>query len=62
MLQRLSVNDFKWIEEKSQYKKDFIKSIMKIIIQNILLKIMFNILKNSMKLIMIYPFPWKKEK
>ena len=38
MSQKLPTNGFKWVEDLSQFNKDFIKNTMKIVIQNILLK------------------------
>ena len=40
MSQTLPVNDFKWVEETSQFNKDFIKAIMKIVTLDTLLKLM----------------------
>ena len=37
MSQKLPVNNFQWIENKSQFKEDFIKTIMKMVIWNIFL-------------------------
>ena len=40
MSQTLPVNDFKWVEETSQFNEDFIKAIMKIVTLDTLLKLM----------------------
>ena len=53
MSQKLSVNNFEWIEG-SQFNEDFIKVVMKKVMKDIFSKLMFNILKNCMNLIMIY--------
>ena len=45
MSQKLSVNDFKWVEETSQFNEDFIKSYNDDSDEGIFLKLMFNILK-----------------
>ena len=61
MLQKLPVNNFEWIEDNSQFKKDFIKNKYKTkVLKDISLKLMFNILKNYMNFIMIYHFYLKR--
>ena len=35
MSKNLSVNGFRWVEEISQFKEDFIKAIMKIVMKDI---------------------------
>ena len=45
MSRNFSVDSFKWVEETSQFDKDFIKITMKIVMKGIFLKLMFNILK-----------------
>ena len=60
MLQKLSVNNFKWLKDPSQCNEDFIKTVMKKMIKDICLKLMFNILGNYMNFIMIYHF-YQKE-
>ena len=54
------VNDFKWVEETSQFNETLIKNIMKIAIWDILSKLMFNIFKKCMNLIMIYRLSLKE--
>ena len=61
-LQKLSVNNFTWIEDTSRFNKDFIKGIMKKVMKDIFPKLLFNILKNYMNFIMIYHFNWKESK
>ena len=61
MLQKLPVNNFEWIEDNSQFNKDFIKNKYKTkVLKDISLKLMFNILKNYMNFIMIYHFYLKR--
>ena len=60
MSQKLSVNDFKWVEETSQFNEDFIKSYNDDSDEGIFLKLMFNILKICITFTIIYPF-WLKE-
>ena len=45
MSQKLPVDGIKWVENASQFNKDFIKTTMKIVIKDIFLKLMVNILK-----------------
>ena len=61
-LQKLSVNNFTWIEDTSRFNEDFIKGIMKKVMKDIFPKLLFNILKNYMTFIMIYHFNWKESK
>ena len=56
MSQKLPVNNFGWIKDTSQFKKDFIKTIMKNMMKDFFLKLMFSILKSYMNFIMIYHF------
>ena len=56
MSQKLSVNDFKWVEETSQFNEDFIKSYNDDSDEGIFLKLMFNILKICITFTIIYPF------
>ena len=56
MSQKLPVNNFGWIKDTSQFKKDFIKTIMKNMMKDIFLKLMFSILKSYMNCIMVYHF------
>ena len=60
MSRKLPVNGFKWVEEISKFKEDFIKAIMKRVIKDISLKFIFNIQKNCMSSITIYFF-YEKE-
>ena len=60
ILQKLSVNNFEWIKDTSQFNKDFIKSYNEESDEGYFLKLMFNILKNYMNFIMIYHF-YQKE-
>ena len=46
MSQKLPVNNFKWIEDTSQSKEDFIKSFKKKVMKDIFSKLMFDIMKN----------------
>ena len=62
MSEKLPVNDFNWVEETSQFNKDFIKAIIKIVTSDILLKLMSNILKNCINVIIIYFFCLKEQK
>ena len=54
MSQKLPVNDFKWVEDISEFNEDFIKSY------TICLKLIFNILKTYITFTMIYPFCLKE--
>ena len=56
MSQKSSVNDFKWVEETSQFNEDFIKSYNDDSDEGIFLKLMFNILKICITFTIIYPF------
>ena len=58
MSQKLPLDGFKWVEEKSQFNEDFIE----ICNRDILLKLMFNIMQNCMNLIMVYLFCLKERK
>ena len=60
MPQKLLVNDFKWVEETSQFNDGFIK-----IYNEDFLKLIFSILKNYITFTMIYLFcmkEWKSRK
>ena len=61
MPQKLLEDGFKWVEDTSQFNKDFIETTNKIAMKDIL-KFMFKILKNCMTFIMIYPFCLKDRK
>ena len=60
MSHRHSINNFKQIEETSQFNEDFRKTILKKVMRDIILKLKFDTRKNYMKFIMIYHF-YKKE-
>ena len=60
LLQKLPVNDFKWVEDISEISKEFIKTMMKIVMNDIFLKLMFNILKLYITLTTIYRFCLKQ--
>ena len=62
MSQKLPVNNFEWIEDTSQFNKDFIKSIIKKVMKDIFSKLMLNTLKNYMNFIMTYHFYQKEKK
>ena len=49
MSQKLSVNNFKWVEETSQFNENLIKSYNDNSDEGILLKLMFNILEIESK-------------
>ena len=44
MSQKLPPNDFKWLEDISEFNEDFIKSYNYEVMKDIFLKLMFNIL------------------
>ena len=56
MSQKLSVNNFAWIEDTSQFNENFIKSYNEEAIKDIFLKLMLNIFKNYLAVTMIYHF------
>ena len=57
MLQKLPVDGFTWVENTSQFNKDFIENyLIKKVMKDIFLKLIFNIQKNYMNFRMIYPF------
>ena len=60
MWQKLAVNNFEWIEDTSQFNKDFIKTIIKKTMKDIFLKLMFSTLENYMNFIKIYHFYLKE--
>ena len=60
MSQKLSVNDFKWVEETCQFNEDFIKSYNDDSDEGIFLKLMFNILKICITFTIIYLFGLKE--
>ena len=45
MSQNLFVNDFKWVEDISEFNEDFMKAIIMKVLQDIFLKLIFSILK-----------------
>ena len=45
MFEKLSVNDFKWVEGIFDFNKDFMKAILIKVMKHIFLRLMFNILK-----------------
>ena len=61
MSQKLPVNNFKQVENLSQFNESFIKIMMKIVIRDIFLKQMLSIQKNHLIVIRIYDF-YLKEK
>ena len=46
MSQKLTVNNFEWIEDTSQFNEDFMKNYMKKVMKDIFLRLIFSILKN----------------
>ena len=54
MSQTFPINDFKWVEDISEFNQSFIESYNEE--NNIFLMLMFNILKNCMTFTMIYHF------
>ena len=50
--QKLPVNEFKWVEDLSEFNEDF-NAIIKNVMKDIFLKLMFSILKIYMNFIMI---------
>ena len=50
--QKLPVNEFKWVEDLSEFNEDF-RAIIKNVMKDIFLKLMFSILKIYMNFIMI---------
>ena len=51
---------FKWVEDTSQFNKDFIKTYNEKKKKDIFLKLMFNFEKNYMKFIVTYNFYLKE--
>ena len=45
MFEKLSVNDFKWVEGIFDFNKDFMKAILIKVMKHIFLRLMFIILK-----------------
>ena len=56
MSQKLSVNNFEWIKDTSQFNDDFIKNYNEEGDKGYFSKLMFNILKIYMNFLMIYHF------
>ena len=52
MLQKLSVNNFEWIKDTSQFNEDFIKTIMKKLMKDNFWKLIIN----TLNFVMIYHF------
>ena len=68
MSQKLPVDGFNWVENISQFNKDFLDSYNEDsneryfqVIENIFLKLVFNILKNNMSFTLINLFCLKEE-
>ena len=61
MSQKLQVNDFKWVEDLSEFDEGFTKSYNEKVKNSIFLKLMLNIPKRYMSSIIIYHFTWKNE-
>ena len=62
MSQTLHTNDFRQVEDLSQFNEDFIKNMMKIIIQDIFLKQMQSIQKNYLIFLKIFDFLPERKK
>ena len=62
MPQTLMLNGFKWIENTSQFHKDFIKIIIEESHDEYFFEVDVQILKSYMIVTMIYPFCLKKRK
>ena len=56
MLENLSVKNFEWIKNTSQFDEDFIKICNEKMDEGYFLKIMFNNLKNYVTFVNIYHF------
>ena len=54
MSKRLPVNEFKWVEDLSEFNENFIKSYSEKVMKDIFLKVIFNILKIHMNFIMTF--------
>ena len=59
MSQKLSENDFKWVEDLSEFGESFIKCYNEESDEGYFLKMIFNILKNYVTFIMLYHFHLK---
>ena len=62
MLQKLSVNNFEWREDTSQFHEDFLKSCNEESDEGYFLRLIFSILKNCMNFIVICYFYPKERK
>ena len=62
MLQKLSVNNFEWREDTSQFHEDFLKSCNEESDEGYFLRLIFSILKNCMNFIVICYFYLKERK
>ena len=56
MSQKLPVKNFEWIEDTSQFNKNFIKNDNEKGMKEIFLNLMFSVLRNNMSLVMITLF------
>ena len=56
MSQKLSVNNFEWIEDASQFNEDIIKNYNEEVIKDIFSKLVFTIIKTYVNFMMIYHF------
>ena len=56
MSENLSVKNFEWIKNTSQFDEDFVKNCNEKMDEGYFLKIMFNNLKNHMTFVNIYHF------
>ena len=59
---KLRLNNFRWVEDISEFNQNFIKSYVMKVTKGIFLKVMFNILKIYIFSTMIYPFYLKEWK
>ena len=57
---KLPLNNFRWVEDISEFNQNFIKSYVMKVTKGIFLKVMFNILKIYIFSTMIYPFYLKE--
>ena len=60
MSQNVSLGNFKWVEETSEFNEDIIKAIIMIVMKDVFLTLLFNILKTYITFIMIYHFCLKE--
>ena len=59
---KLPLNNFRWVEDISEFNQNFIKSYVMKVTKGIFLKVMINILKIYIFSTMIYPFYLKEWK